>query len=602
MAIEKENHDERKRPAFGGHQSEDADFELAVQGMLEANFEDWPNEAGMEGLNEIRGPIELPVKGSIPAWAAGTLYRTGPGQYVIEGTPKGTFRTTHWFDGLGHSHRFNIIANSENGDNPVKVEYTSRRQSQALYDAIKRDGKRPDIGFGQKMDPCIGLFGKIMSVWKGSPKRDNPEFDNVSVAIQPTVPGLPSKAKATVATVESGHRKGIKNLWLTTDHGHMKEIDQTTLEPIGIARQEALNPLLRGPLSCAHAQRDPETGDYYNYNLQPGYKSVYRVFRAATSTGATEILATISAPDIKPAYIHSFFFTPSFVILCIPSSHLGMMGLSVPWKRNMVEAMETFDESKLCKWFVIDRLENRGVVATFDSPAAFYFHSVNSFEERDEKTGDLNVYCDVMQYPNLDVIRAYELDVMLQRNGAAKNFWGNEERNRSSHVRLTRWKLRIPESYLNGGDTPAPRRNAEKIFEIKAPHAGELPTINPAYATKKHRYVYSVANRGYSTMFDTIVKTDVSTLGATFWDNPKGHTPGEPIFVPRPKSPVAQDLDEDDGVLLSVVLDGTGKTSYLLCLDAKTLKEVGRAECDFAIGFGFHGIHWPSAFSVTSQL
>ncbi|KAI1475518.1 torulene oxygenase [Daldinia eschscholtzii] len=591
MAIE--NRQVRKRPAFGGPENEEADFETAVQGMLEADFEDWPNEAGMEGLNEIRGPIELPVKGTIPAWAAGTLYRTGPGQYVVEDTPKGTFRTTHWFDGLGHSHKFSIIADSKNS---VRVEYTSRRQSQALYDAIKRDGKRPDIGFGQKMDPCIGLFGKIMSVWKGTPKRDNPELDNVSVAFQPNVPGLPSKAKTAA---ESGHRKGIKNLWITTDHGHMKEIDQNTLEPIGIAHQEALHPLLKGPLSCAHAQRDPETGDFYNYNLEMGYKSAYRVFRASTSTGATEILATISAPDVKPAYIHSFFFTPSFVILCIPSSHIGMMGLHVPWKGNMVDAMEPFEESKLCKWFVIDRIGNRGVVAIFDSPAAFYFHSVNSFEERDEKTGDLDVCCDVMQYPNLDIIRAYELDVMLQRNGAAKNFWGDEERNRNSHVRLTRWKLKVPKPYTNEPNTPAPRRNAEKIFEIKAPHAGELPTINPAYATKKHRYVYSIANRGYSTMFDTIVKTDVSTLSATFWDNPKGHTPGEPIFVPRPKSGQGELEEEDDGVLLSVVLDGTGKTSYLLCLDAKTLKELGRAECDFAIGFGFHGIHWPAP--VTPQ-
>ena len=52
-----------------------------------------------------------------------------------------------------------------------------------------------------------------------------------------------------------------------------------------------------------------------------------------------------------------------------------------------------------------------------------------------------------------------------------------------------------------------------------------------------------------------------------------------------------RDGAEDDGVLLSVVLDGPAHTSYLLCLDARTMEELGRAEADFAIGAGFHGVH-----------
>lgn len=47
----------------------------------------------------------------------------------------------------------------------------------------------------------------------------------------------------------------------------------------------------------------------------------------------------------------------------------------------------------------------------------------------------------------------------------------------------------------------------------------------------------------------------------------------------------------DDGVLLSVVLDGFKGTNYLLCPDAKTTIELGRAECEGAIGLGFHGTH-----------
>lgn len=66
----------------------------------------------------------------------------------------------------------------------------------------------------------------------------------------------------------------------------------------------------------------------------------------------------------------------------------------------------------------------------------------------------------------------------------------------------------------------------------------------------------------------------------------QGHTPGETIFVANPNSTKGA---EDDGVLLSVVLDGHNAKSYLLCLDARDLKEVARAEMDSVVPLGFHG-------------
>jgi carotenoid cleavage dioxygenase-like enzyme len=48
-------------------------------------------------------------------------------------------------------------------------------------------------------------------------------------------------------------------------------------------------------------------------------------------------------------------------------------------------------------------------------------------------------------------------------------------------------------------------------------------------------------------------------------------------------------VQEDDGVLLSVVLDVRARTSFLLVLDAATLGEVARASVPHHIPFGFHG-------------
>ena len=46
---------------------------------------------------------------------------------------------------------------------------------------------------------------------------------------------------------------------------------------------------------------------------------------------------------------------------------------------------------------------------------------------------------------------------------------------------------------------------------------------------------------------------------------------------------------EDDGVLLSVVLDAGEGSSFLLVLDAGTLSEIARATVPHHIPFGFHG-------------
>ncbi|KAK6836753.1 Beta-beta-carotene 15-15'-dioxygenase [Apiospora arundinis] len=605
-----------------GPQDEDEDYELTVQAMLDQNFDDWPNDAGFEGLTEVRGPIDLKVQGTIPSWAAGTLYRTGPGSFEVETEQNSTYRVSHWFDGFGQSHRFSIIR--EDASDTVRVEYASRCQTEELVEEIRKNGRPNGFTFAQRQDPCIGLLGKMMAVWKMPFPKKGARLDNISVTVQANVPGLGNSQASDGSRQQSasgGHRAKPSNLWLTTDNCDMKEMDLETLEPIGFAAQQKLHPLLKGPLSCAHAQRDPVTGDFYNYNLDFGPVSTYRVFRVNAKTGTTDIIATIRQADVKPAYMHSFFLTASFVVLCVPSTHLANMGLHIPWKRNIVDAIEPFDESKKCKWFVIDRVGDRGVVATYETPAGFHFHSVNAFEEEEvvededggrRPTGDTLVYCDVIEYPSLDIIRSFELDVLQRRNSGAEAFWGDEKRNRDTQSRFARHKFRVPpplssrsnnaKSKSRGPDekdkdqeeeesTAVSGGTGEMVLQIKAPRVGELPTINPAYATKRYRYFYSLPNRGRSTMVDGLGKTDVETRETVFWDNPQGHTPGEAVFVPRPPATRDEAVAEDDGVLLSVVLDGYGRNSYLLCLDARTMTELGRAECGWAIAHGFHGVH-----------
>ncbi|XP_033125964.1 beta,beta-carotene 15,15'-dioxygenase-like [Anneissia japonica] len=96
----------------------------------------------------------------------------------------------------------------------------------------------------------------------------------------------------------------------------------------------------------------------------------------------------------------------------------------------------------------------------------------------------------------------------------------------------------------------------------------ELPRINyKEYNGKPYRYAY-----GISKGFGELLKLDVEDRTAVSWSE-EGCFTAEPVFVPKPGA-----NDEDDGVVLSTVLDvREGKLPYLLILDGKTFKEICRA-------------------------
>ncbi len=110
----------------------------------------------------------------------------------------------------------------------------------------------------------------------------------------------------------------------------------------------------------------------------------------------------------------------------------------------------------------------------------------------------------------------------------------------------------------------------------------ELPRINYSRCNERpYRYAWGVGMGG--GWIDRIVKADVVERRSTVWSE-EGCFPGEPVFVAAPHAD-----DEDEGVLLSVVLDGRAGNSFLLVLDARSLDELARAEVPHHIPFGFHG-------------
>ena len=64
--------------------------------------------------------LELPVRGSVPAWLTGTLVRTGPARFEV-----GDKKYNHWFDGLAMLHKFAFAAG--------RVSYANRYLRSQAY-------------------------------------------------------------------------------------------------------------------------------------------------------------------------------------------------------------------------------------------------------------------------------------------------------------------------------------------------------------------------------------------------------------------------------------------------------------------------------------
>ncbi|KAG6135719.1 hypothetical protein E4U38_001703 [Claviceps purpurea] len=555
------------------------DKQQAFQNYQKETWRSWPNKGAFDGLDNQRESVQLGVNGHIPSWAAGTFYRTGPGQSVIENTSRGTHHVSHWFDGFAQVHKFDLIPSLLDETN-CSVTYTSRFQSEEYIKFVRRKGWRADLSFGQRSDPCVGLFAKFMSLF-------TPRQINNNVTVLPNIPGMMQDTD----TSHKDFQKEPSNLYVCTDNATLQKLDPITLEPLGKATQRSLHPDLKGPMSCAHAQRDPETGDLFNFNLEPGRTATYRIFRVNAASETVDILATIADKELAAAYIHSFFLTDNHVILCVPTSHYGWNGLKVLWERNIIEAIKPFDTNEDCKWLVVDRRHGRGVVARFSTPASFFFHTINAFEEKvkDENGNQVTeLYMDCIEYENTNIMHMLYYDILMDRNGAAARGLakcGLE----SAQMYLVRHKFTM-QNLPMPHDNNVYSQRAEQVFSIPGPHVGELPAINPDRAGKAYRYAYGVGNGGRGMFMDCLVKTDLQTREALIWNGPVGHSPGEPMFIPRPGGD-----REDDGVIMTLVLDSNGQKSYLLCLDAENLEELGRAETDFPIAFTLHGSRIPFA-------
>lgn len=290
--------------------------------------------------------IELAVKGKLPDWLEGSLLRTGPALFDIEGE-----RLNHLFDGLAMLYRL-AFNGSQN-----KVRFTSSFVQSDAYKNAKRKGKLDSCEFGT--NPKRSKLEVLLSAFNYK-ATDNP---NVNVAFM------------------NG------NSFAMTETPFITKFDPHTLQTLD--KLEFADGL-KGQVTTAHPHFDHKSGEFINFLVEYGPTTSYHLFswKAGESTNNRKLVASVKTKN--PGYLHSFALTEKYVVLILGPFVVNPLALlfsgepfiaNFKWKPQLGTAV-----------YLIER--QSGDVIALESDPLFVFHHINARDENGHLVVDFLKYND----------------------------------------------------------------------------------------------------------------------------------------------------------------------------------------------------------------
>ncbi len=314
--------------------------------------------------------------------------------------------------------------------------------------------------------------------------------------------------------------------------------DEKTLETKGPFRFVDILPTTK-IWECAHPHIDPVSGDIYNYQVHFVPEAKYVIYSMEKGTKTRGVIAEI--PVKEPAYMHSFAMTATYLIFV--EFPLFITPQDFLKDENPASHYKWKDDQKM-RILLINK-KSGSIDGEYFAEPIFAWHHINSFEHQNSIYIDLSGYKDGSSFTSI-----------IDLNDCNNDDLG----------RFVRYKIDL---------------ELKKVHEKVVGPTIEMPHINERYNGKPYTYVY-----GYDISSDKkrgLVKVDTNTRAFLSWSE-EGCFADEPIFVQNSES-----QKEDDGVVMANVLDTKSKKSFLLVLDAKRFKELGRAEVPHHIPYGLHG-------------
>ena len=326
------------------------------------------------------------------------------------------------------------------------------------------------------------------------------------------------------------------------------EFDPKTLQTVGVSKYDDK---LKGIITTAHPHYDFERKEGINYLAHFSAQNSYNVYRIPRGSKKRETIGIISAKE--PAYMHSFGLTQNYVVLAEYPFVINPLSLLLNGK-PFIENFK-WKPNNGTNFLLLDRKTGK-LRGRYSTEAFFAFHHINAFEENDK------VVIDIVAYPNIDIVQSLYLDVLR----------GDINKNMVPAGEFRRYEISLSDSSVR--------------YEIISEEPIELPRINYELSnTKNYRFVYGTGSdkNNPDNFLDRLVKVDIENKSSKVWKE-DGCYPGEPVFISFPNA-----TKEDEGVIISVVLNSKKGNSFLLILDAGSFGEVARAEVPHHIPFGFHG-------------
>ncbi|ABC62598.1 carotenoid oxygenase family protein [Erythrobacter litoralis] len=304
-------------------------------------------------------------------------------------------------------------------------------------------------------------------------------------------------------------------------------LDPETLENLGKAPW--------GPLDgiSAHPKVDEATGElmFFNYSKHAPYMHYGVVDRAG------RLAHYVPVPLPGPRLPHDMAITKNWSIL---------NDMPLFWDEDLLQRdihAARLHEGLPTRFALIPRHGGPEDIRWFEAEPTFVLHWTNAWEETAED-GSVEVVLEGYHQSN-------PMPQPLEEFGQYAHMMAYVDEH-SFECRLHRWRFN-----LATGETREERLN-ERIVEFG--------TINPRFAMRPSRYVWSTTTKPGWFLFNGYVRHDTQTGEEQVYELPEGVYASESPMVPRQGG-----TDEDDGYLVTLLIDENSGSSECAILDASDI-------------------------------
>ena len=238
----------------------------------------------------------------------------------------------------------------------------------------------------------------------------------------------------------------------------------------------------------------------------------------------------------------------------------------------MFEILDGSNTTDTTDIFVVN-LKTGDVRGPFSSSYTYSAHHINAFEKNSKE-----IILDLAPTPFENMREYLKMENMLNPPDIVDD---STDYSTTKDSEVTRYTINIETGEVT-------TNTFENLIKSKFINTFDFPTINEDYRGKKYCYTYGMS--AFALSRTALVKKNVCDSSDDKVWYVENHYVGEAHFLPNPKA-----KSEDDGVLITIVFDGTKEKSYLILLDAKTMKTINKSYLPHHIPWSAHGMHFPEA-------